>query len=136
MLLEDCHESPYLPDVGLRAVSEPANRLVFLAPVGRLRRRKPGWPAQPRAKPMAQRVVLFFFVGIEQPPVAQVPDSMKDAAQALGILVDIGHDKSQIHRQAMGFPRAGTVHLSRDQLIANDPVIRTTGPNFSGPAVH
>jgi hypothetical protein len=32
---------------------------------------------------------------------------MKYAAHALGIFLDIVHDKSQIHRQAMGFPRAG-----------------------------
>ena len=62
---------------------------------------------------MAQRIVLFSFLGMEQPAVAQVPDSMKYAAHALGSSSIWGatnrkYDKSQIHRQAMGFPRAGT----------------------------
>ena len=74
---------------------------------------------------MAQRIVLFFFLGMEQPAVAQVPDSMKYAAHALGSWSIWGATNRKYIDRPWVFRAQGRGAPQSRSVDANNQVMRT-----------
>src|SRR3989442_82944 len=97
MIPEDCYQRPCARKVFVRTVFEPRNRFALLAIEGRLRSSKLRRLLQMFVEPLANQVVLFFFVWVKPSILPQVADGVEYPKLPLGIFVDVSNNESQIH---------------------------------------